>query len=259
MTWVDLLLAAIAGVWAGMINTVVGSGSLVTFPTLLALGLPPVMANTTNNIGLVPGSISGTVGMLPEVKALKHELIRLGPLALLGGLAGALLLLWLPSSAFDTIVPILVAIGCILVVLQPWLTQKMAARAGRLAAEGRPPSSRKPWWPLPAIALSSTYGGYFGAAQGLLHMAILSLAMPDESWPRLNALKNALASIINFTAAIVFILVAPVSWPYVGALAVGSVIGGQLGARVGRRLPAVAYRVIIVVIGVIAIINQLVK
>ncbi|OYO23105.1 hypothetical protein CGZ93_06495 [Enemella dayhoffiae] len=259
MTWTDLLLAGLAGIWAGMINTVVGSGSLVTFPTLLALGLPPVMANTTNNIGLVAGGISGTVGMLPEVKALRHELIRLGPAALAGGIAGALLLLKLPSSAFDAIVPVLIAIGCVLVVLQPWLTSKMTARAEQLSAEGRPPPKRRSIWPVPMIALSSTYGGYFGAAQGLLHMAILGLAIPEEPWSRLNGLKNALALIINLTAAVVFVLVAPVSWPYVGALAVGSALGGLLGAKVGRKLPAVAYRIIIVVIGVIAIINLVLK
>lgn len=248
MSGPEIAAILLAGVAAGTINTVVGSGTLITFPTLLAFGVPPVTANVSNTIGLVPGSVSGAIGYRAELAGQRDRLIRLGTASLLGGAAGAGLLLWLPSEAFDTIVPVLVGLGVLLVVLGPAISSRVAARA---AARDRSLEHGAVWvWP--AVALAGVYGGYFGAAQGVLLVAILGIGVAD-SLQRHNATKNVLAGIVNAVAAVVFIVVADVDWLVACLIAAGSIVGGQLGATVGRRLPELVLRCVIVVVGVTAL------
>jgi uncharacterized membrane protein YfcA len=250
----EVIAILLAGVAAGTINTVVGSGTLITFPTLLAFGIPPVTANVSNTVGLAPGSLSGAIGYRAELTGQHRRLVRLGSASLVGGIAGALLLLVLPSSAFDAIVPVLIALGCVLVVLGPRIQRRVAARAegtGGLPEHGA-------WWVWPAVAVAGVYGGYFGAAQGVLLMAILGIGVAD-SMQRHNATKNVLALIVNGIAAVIFIVVADVNWPVAGLIALGSVIGGQIGATVGRRLPANVLRAVIVTVGIVALVAFVVK
>ena len=257
----EVIAILLAGMAAGTINTVVGSGTLITFPTLLAFGIPPVSANVSNTIGLAPGSLSGAIGYRRELAGQRARLIRLGSGSLIGGVAGAWLLLSLPSSAFDAIVPVLIVLGCVLVVLGPRIQRRVSARAearGGLAEHGA-------WWVWPAVLLAGVYGGYFGAAQGVLLMAILGIGVAD-SMQRHNATKNVLALLVNGIAAIVFAVLSfvdipgipggetHVNWAAAGLIAVGSTIGGQLGATVGRRLPPAVLRALIVIVGVVAVI-----
>jgi uncharacterized membrane protein YfcA len=246
----EVVAILLAGVAAGTINTVVGSGTLITFPTLLAFGIPPVTANVSNTVGLAPGSLSGAIGYRAELAGQRTRLLRLGSASLLGGIGGALLLLVLPADAFDAIVPVLIVLGCVLVLLGPRISKRVAARAearGGLAEHGV-------WWVWPAVALAGVYGGYFGAAQGVLLMAILGIGVVD-SMQRHNATKNVLALLVNGVAAVIFIFVADVDWAVAGLIAVGSVIGGQLGATVGRRLPPNVLRAFIVLVGVVAVVS----
>jgi len=219
---IEAVLVALAGVAAGTINTVVGSGTLITFPTLLAFGVPPVTANVSNTVGLVPGSMSGVVGYRRELAGQGARVLRLGTASLLGGVTGALLLLWLPSSAFDAIVPALIALGVVLVVLGPRIQRSVAARA---ESRGGIPDHGV-WWVWPAVAVAGVYGGYFGAAQGVLLMAILGIGVAD-SMQRHTATKNVLALIVNAVAALVFIAVADIDWTVAGLIALGSV-GGRV-------------------------------
>ncbi len=252
MSPTEAVLIALAGVAAGTINTVVGSGTLITFPTLLAFGVPPVTANVSNTVGLVPGSMSGVFGYRRELAGQRGRVLRLGAASLLGGVAGALLLLWLPSSAFDAIVPALIALGVVLVVLGPRIQRSVAARA---ESRGGIPDHGV-WWVWPAVAAAGVYGGYFGAAQGVLLMAILGIGVAD-SMQRHTATKNVLALIVNAVAALVFIAVADIDWTVAGLIAIGSVIGGQIGATVGRRLPPVLLRAVIATVGVVALVALL--
>ncbi|NUR09474.1 MAG: sulfite exporter TauE/SafE family protein [Nocardioidaceae bacterium] len=250
MSPLEIVAVLLAGVAAGTINTVVGSGTLVTFPTLLAIGVPPVTANVSNTLGLVPGSVSGAIGYRRELAGQRSRLLRLGTGSALGGIAGALLLLVLPDEAFHAIVPVLIGLGCLLVVFQPMISARVAARA---EARGMTRPEHGALWVWALVALAGVYGGYFGAAQGVLLMAILGVGL-TESMQRNNATKNVLAGLVNLVAALVFIVVAPhIDWAAAGLIAVGSVIGGQIGATVGRRLPPWALRAFIVVVGVAAI------
>jgi uncharacterized protein len=251
----EALAILVAGTGAGLINTVVGSGTLITFPTLLALGFPPIAANVSNNIGLVFGSISGTWGYRRELSGQRVTLRRLAPASLLGSVVGAVLLLRLPASAFETIVPVLIGIALVLVLVQPRIAAAAAARRER---QGTPHQGAGPL-AVVGTGLAGVYGGYFGAAQGVLLVGLLGALLP-ESLQRVNAAKNFLASVVNGVAAVTFLIVAPgqVRWPVVGLIAVGSVIGGVLGAGVGRRLPPPVLRAVIVVVGVTAIVRLLV-
>jgi len=247
MTPLDALLVLLAGVWAGAINTLVGSGSLVTFPVLLAIGYAPLTANVTNSLGVVPGAISGAYGYRRELRGQRARLLRFAPASALGGLAGAAVLLALPASAFDAIVPVFVALAVVLVILQPRINRWLARRRG--GAARRPhggPSA------LGATALTGVYGGYFGAAQGILLLALLGVAI-DDDLQRVNALKVVLVGLVNFVAAVVFVFAAHIVWSAAALIAVGSAVGGPLGARVGRRLPAPALRAVIVVVGLAAL------
>nr|WP_300044671.1 sulfite exporter TauE/SafE family protein [uncultured Nocardioides sp.] len=249
MSPTEAVLIALAGVAAGTINTVVGSGTLITFPTLLAFGVPPVTANVSNTVGLVPGSMSGVFGYRRELAGQGARVLRLGAASLVGGVAGALLLLRLPSSAFDAIVPALIALGVVLVLLGPRIQRSVAARA---ESRGGIPDHGV-WWVWPAVAAAGVYGGYFGAAQGVLLMAILGIGVAD-SMQRHTATKNVLALIVNAVAALVFIAVADIDWTVAGLIAIGSVVGGQIGATVGRRLPPVLLRAVIAAVGVVALV-----
>jgi uncharacterized protein len=244
-----------AGIGAGTINAVVGSGSLITFPTLLAFGFPPVTANVSNNIGLVPGNFSGAWGYRRELTGQRARLLWLGIFSALGSVAGAIMLLALPAGAFKLIVPVLILISCVLVLLQPRLSARIAARRERNGQSG---ANRERGGPLLAAGIfgSGIYGGYFGAAQGVLVIGLLGSFL-DETMQRINGAKNVLVGIVNGVAAIVYIIFAPVSWPAVLLVAAGSTIGGLLGARIGRRLPALVLRVIIVLIGIIAVVKLL--
>ncbi|MEU8355591.1 sulfite exporter TauE/SafE family protein [Nonomuraea sp. NPDC048882] len=248
MTPWEMVAVLVAGIAGGAINTVVGSGSLITFPTLLAVGLPPITANVSNNIGLVPGGLSGVMGYRSELKGQRERLLRLAPASLAGALTGGLLLLNLPERTFTVVVTVLIALSCTLVVIQPRLNRLLAARPRR--AHGGP------WLWLGALA-AGAYGGYFGAGQGILLIGFMGILI-DEELQRINAAKNVLVVVVNGAAAILYALVADVDWLAVLLVALGSTAGGFLGARLGRRLPAPVLRATIVVIGVLAITKLLV-
>ena len=253
MEWWQLLLVGFAGVAAGLINTVVGSGTLITFPTLLALGVPSVLANVSNTIGLAPGSFAGALAGRRELAGQRARVLRYGSASLIGAVLGALLLR-LPSAAFDAIVPALIGLGCLLVVIGPALSRRVAAYRERHGIDASADSS--PLWLWPVVVVTGAYGGYFGAAQGVLVIAVMGVGL-TESLARINALKNVLTGIANGVAGVVFVLISEVDWAVAVVLAVGSVLGSQVGARVGRRLPPKVYRVVIVLVGVAAIINLL--
>jgi uncharacterized protein len=292
-----------AGLAAGTINTVVGSGTLITFPTLLAFGYPPVLANVSNNVGLVPGVASGVYGYRSELGGQRRRLIRLGSASVCGGLVGAILLLTLPQSAFKAIVPALIGLAVVMVIIQPrlakWVAERQRARAALATPDGAgagaegtsagsagggssgavangaslgagangasavavaaPPAVEEAiggpvLWVL--VFLAGIYGGYFGAAQGVLLIGMLGIALND-SLQRINAAKNVLAGLVNGLAAVVFILATHIDWGVAGLIAAGSIIGGQVGARIGKRLPPWGLRVLIVCVGTAALIKLL--
>lgn len=259
MTVLDALGVLLAGMVAGTMNAVVGSGTLVSFPVLLAVGLPPVAANVSNTIGLVPGSVGGAWGYRHELAGQRKRVLTLGAASLLGGLAGGVLLLVLPAEVFRTVVPALVLLALILAVVQPQLAGAVERRRQRQGTARAAPGLALP---ASASVVTGVYGGYFGAAQGILLIGLLGLLI-DDDLHRLNALKNVLVGLVNGIAAVLFAVlwvvgVAPVSWPAAALLAVGALAGGFLGGRFGRLLPPAWLRGLIVVIGLLAVV-QLVR
>jgi uncharacterized protein len=250
MSLAEVLAIAAAGLAAGAINTLVGSGTLITFPVLLAFGYAPVTANVSNTIGLVPGSVSGAVGYRRELAGQRARALRLGSMSVSGGITGAVLLLVLPSSAFKAIVPVFIAIALVLTVLQPRLARSLARREIDLERRGAVLVAL-------AVYLTGVYGGYFGAAQGILLLAILGVAL-SQDLHRTNALKNILAGLTNGVAGVYFMLAAHVDWGPAAIIACTSIVGAQLSARYGRRLPPDALRAVIVVVGVFAIVRLLI-
>ncbi|WP_093579806.1 sulfite exporter TauE/SafE family protein [Geodermatophilus amargosae] len=251
MTVAEVLAVLAAGFAAGAINAVVGSGTLVTFPVLLATGLPPVTASVSNTLGLVPGNVSGAVGYRRELAGQRGLVLRLLPASALGALTGAVLLLTLPAAAFEAVVPVLVGLAVVLVAVQPLLTRRLAARHAE-------PGTTPRGWRLAGLVAGAyatgSYGGYFAASQGVLQVGVFGLLLA-EPLQRLNALKNVLSAAVNAVAAVAYVVVATdrVDWAAAGLVAGGSVVGGVVGARYGRRLPATALRTAIVVLGCVAI------
>jgi uncharacterized membrane protein YfcA len=246
----EIAAIALAGLAAGTINTVVGSGTLITFPVLLAFGYAPVTANVSNTVGLVPGSVSGAIGYRRELAGQRRRAIRLGMMSVLGGITGAVLLLALPASVFKAVVPLFIAIALALVILQPRLKQLLAEREIDAVHESGVAVAL-------AVYLTGVYGGYFGAAQGILLLGILGVTL-SQDLHRTNALKNVLAGLTNGVAAAYFMFAAHVDWGPAGIIAGASIVGAQLGARYGRRLPSAALRALIVVVGVSAILRLLI-
>jgi len=265
----DFIAILLAGIGAGTINTVVGSGSLITFPTLVALGYSPLIANVSNNIGLVPGSLSGAYGYRRELVGQQARLKRLIPASALGGLVGSTLLLVLPSDVFDSVVIVLIVVALTLVVLQPTISKRVGARRlARAEASGSSgvsgPASdagfHRDVTPalMAIVAGAGIYGGYFGAAQGIILIAMLGIFI-DDTLQRLNGCKNVLALTVNAVASVVFVFTTEVDWAVVGVIAVGSTIGGQIGAKVGRKLDPRILRTIIVVVGLTALVRLLTR
>lgn len=249
-----MILIALAGVGAGAINSLVGSGTLITFPTLVSLGYPPVVSTMSNAVGLVAGGVSGTWGYRRELRGQWKRLAWQMPSSLIGACLGAWLLLHLPEKVFTEVVPVLLILALVLVVagprIQTW-ARRRAEQQGRSfdhVSRGR------------MAALSGTtfavgvYGGYFTAAQGILLMGAMGALLP-ESMQRMNAAKNLLALVVNVVAATAYTVVAfhRISWPAAGLIAAGSLVGGFLGSHYGRRLSPTALRAVIVVVGLIGL------
>ena len=254
MPVLDMVLIALAGVAAGAINTLVGSGTLVTFPTLVALGYPPVTATMSNAVGLVAGGFSGTWGYRRELRGQWDRLRWQIPGSFVGACIGAWLLLHLPEKVFTEVVPVLLVGALILVLVGPriqaWARQR-AEDAGRSPEHVSP--KRMAALVLGTFAVG-IYGGYFTAAQGILLMGVMGALLPEDM-QRMNAAKNLLSLIVNIVAAVAYTVVAfdRISWPAAGLIAVGSLVGGFLGAHYGRRLSPNALRAFIVVVGLIGL------
>ncbi|TAM91621.1 MAG: sulfite exporter TauE/SafE family protein [Jatrophihabitans sp.] len=242
-------LVFVAGIGAGTINTVVGSGTLITFPVMIGVGIPPVTANVSNSVGLFPGSLVGAWGYRRELEGQRQRGTWLGIASIIGAVLGALLLLHLPASAFQAIVPALIILALLLVVFGKRLT-------ARLTATGHEPSARTTPLLFGLTLASGIYGGYFGAAQGVILMGIFGILLA-EPLQRQNGLKNLLAGLVNLVAAIVFTITAHVDWGAAGLVALGAMIGAIIGARVGRRLSPAALRAVIVVVGLAAVVKLL--
>jgi uncharacterized membrane protein YfcA len=237
------------GLVGGAVNTIVGAASLLTFPVLLALGYPAVVANVSNSIGLgVPGSLSGAYGYRRELAGQRRRVLVLLPAALAGGVAGAALLLAVPG-AFRDVVPWLILGAVALMVIQPRLAAWRVRRGVVAEHPGRTLHG--------GLFATAVYGGYFGAAQGVIMLALFGATL-DDDLHRLNAAKNLISAFVNAIAGVVFIIWADVSWWIVVLLGVSSIIGGQIGAALGRRIPANKLRTAIVVIGTAVAIKLLV-
>ena len=234
MTVGDALAIAAAGFTAGGVNTIVGSGSLVTFPTLLALGYAPVAANCSNSVGLVFGGVSGVLGYRRELEGQRRRAITLVCGTAAGALLGGTLLLVLPPGVFKDVVPALILLACALMAVK---------RAPSMHAD----HERTAWGTFSAFG-TGIYGGYFGAAQGIILMSLLRFCFPDDL-QRINALKNVLAAVANGVAAVLFVFVAPVKWGPAALIAAGSIVGAQVAARYGRRIPSNVLRWIVVIGG----------
>lgn len=245
----DALAIALAGFGAGAMNAVGGSGTLLTFPTVVAVGYPPLLANVSNTVGLVPGSAAAVWGLRAELKGQLQRIRRLAVASACGAVTGAVLLLTLPSEAFDAIVPVLIALAVVLVLVQPRLTAAITKRRELHPGHGGPAL-------FVCCGLVGIYGGYFGAAQGVLLIALLAVFL-DDTLHRLNGTKNVLALTANLVAAMLFIAIEDIDWGIAGLIAGGSIVGGLLGARLARKMPPAVLRGVIVVIGTVAIVRLL--
>jgi len=247
MNLLQVLAVLAAGFTAGGINAIVGSGSLVTFPVLLAVGFAPVTANVSNSVGLVFGNVSAAWGYREELVGQRERALIGGAGTALGAITGGVLLLTLPENVFEAVVPVLILLACGLMIVRP----KPKLSHGSLSHHRK-------------LALVATgfavgvYGGYFGAAQGVILLAALRFLIPDNL-QRLNGLKNVMVGVANGVAAILFIIVAHVAWDAAALVAVGSIAGAQLGARYGRRIPEGTLRWTVVTVGVIVAIVLFVK
>ena len=240
MSAVDLLIAAGVAFVAGVINSIAGGGSLILFPTLVALGLPTVAANVTNSVAQWPGYLGGVVGFRDEYTGQRSRLIRFGIIAALGGITGSVLLLTTPSEAFDVVVPVLVLLASLLLAVQPLLTR-------RLPDEDQAPR-RDPVWLYVALFFAAVYGGYFGGALGVILVGVLGIGL--HRLKLANALKSALSAVTATVTLVVFGLFGPIDWAVIAVAAPASLVGGFLGARIATRIPATPLRIFIVVFGV---------
>ena len=254
MSVAQIAAISVAGFAAGAINSLVGSGTLVTFPTLVTLGFPPVTATMSNAVGLVAGGVTGTWSYRADLAGQWQRLRWQIPASIVGAAIGAFLLLHLPAKVFTRIVPALLVLALILVVLGPRIqayARRQAEAAGRSVHHV---SARRMAALSVGTFLVGIYGGYFTAAQGLLLVSLMGALLPEDLH-RMNAAKNLLALLVNIVAATGYVLVAygRINWTVVGLIAVGSALGGAVGAKYGRRLSPTALRAVIVIVGLIGL------
>lgn len=270
-TWWQAGLILVAGVWAGLINTIVGSGTLVTFPVLVTMGVPPVTATMSNAMGLIAGNLTGAWNYRAELRGLRGTLLKLLPCSIVGGAIGAGLLMVLPEKVFSYVAPALIVVALFFVVFQPRLQgivrQRKEAQAQEIAdaarAHGEEPAQLDPnSLPQPSILyvlvfIAGIYGGYFVAAQGVLLLGILGVFLL-ASMQSANAVKIFLVAAVNIVAAVSYILFSfeRIDWWVVVLIAISSSVGSWLGAKVGRRLSPVALRTVIVILGLAALANM---
>lgn len=249
-----MLLIFVAGVWAGTINTIVGSGTLVTFPTLIAFGLPPRVATMSNAVGQIPGGLSGSWGYRRELVGQSKNIRQQLPASLLGAVTGAYLLLHLPTSTFEQVVPILLVLAIVLIIAQPSLQRYMRLRASRSGRDQSEMTRKRRALVIGSTYLIGVYGGYFAAAQGVMLVAVMGVLLP-ESLQRVNALKNVLSLCVNVVAATAYMIAAfdQIVWPAAALIAGGTLCGGFIGARYGRKLSPLVLRSIIVILGTVAL------
>ncbi|GGU34531.1 sulfite exporter TauE/SafE family protein [Nocardioides albus] len=253
MTWVEQLAVLAAGLGAGILTSTVGVASLLSFPVLVAVGLPPVVANTSNTVGMTPAGLSGSFGYRRELA--EHPRVTAAVLitAAAGSVAGSLLLLWLPGSVFEAVVPWLILGTCILVGVQPRLSRFLRQHATDDAPRVQVSGTTAVF-----ATLTGAYGGYFGAGSGVMMMAVLGFGT-DLEFRTVNALKTFAVMASNVVATVIFVAIADLDWLAVGLLAAGSVVGGYVGSHIGRRLPATVLRTLIVVVGIGAATLMLVR
>nr|WP_129643278.1 sulfite exporter TauE/SafE family protein [Peristeroidobacter agariperforans] len=244
MTSWDLLIAALAAVGAGLINALAGGGTLISFPVLVAVGVPPVAANITNAVALCPGYFGATIAQLPNLKGQRAQLLLLVPVAVLGGLAGGMILLRTGERTFTALVPwMILAASLLLAVQEP--VKKFVAR--RLANSSQ--NHHTAWFSALPIAAAAIYGGFFSAGMSVLLLAVLGLTL-DDSLTRLNALKQVLAFSVNIAAAVFFLFSDQVVWIAAAVMAVGALIGGAIGGKLAGKLPPAVLRWVVVVAGI---------
>jgi uncharacterized membrane protein YfcA len=248
--WAYLLTVVAAGFGAGFVMAAAGAGSLVSFPLLLGVGLSPLAANVCNNVGLVPGGLSGSFGFRRELAGHRRLVTQVALTSAVGALAGAALLLALPSKSFDEVVPVLVIVAATLVGVGPLVSTWVRRHGASLERRELGPTTST------LAMLTGVYGGYFGAAQGVLLVAFLGLGL-DVPLSAINGLKNIAVLSANVAAGVVFAFLAPIHWGVVGLLAIGSVVGAWLGAHLGRRLPPAVFRMVVVVIGYVVGVRML--
>lgn len=245
MTEVEYILVGLAAVAAGLVNALAGGGTLITFPTLLAVGLPAIAANVTNTVALCPGYLGATLAQSKDLRGQERRLWLLVPAGIVGGVTGGILLLNTGERLFRGLVPFLILLAAgLLAVQEPlraWLTRR-AAHKGQVATDDRRAI-------LP-VGLAAVYGGYFGAGLSVIVLAVLGLTL-DDSLTRLNALKQAIAFSTNIAAAIFFLFSGQVVWPVALVMAVGALLGGALGGRLAGRIKPSALRWIVVTVGVL--------
>src|SRR5665647_643970 len=239
MSVIAVLAVVAAGFAAGAVNTIVGSGSLITYPVMVFLGVPPVTANIANTVGLVPGSLAGAWGYRDKLAGQKKLLVRLGTASVTGAIGGAILLTQLPKATFALVVPVLILAAAVLVGLQPLIVKRTRPAAGTRWGQ-------LTFW----VFLSGIYGGYFSAAQGVILLGVLGVFLASGLQEQ-NAVKNVLQALVNIVAAIVFVVVGGVAWKYTVMVAIGSLIGAPVGAKVAKRIPARVFRIGIGVLGVL--------
>jgi hypothetical protein len=253
MTGGELILVCSAAVAGGFVNAIAGGGTLITFPMLIAVGVPPVMANVTNTVALCPGYVGGTYAQRRDLAGQKKRLRVLLPIGILGGVTGGVLLLSTSAATFRKLIPYLILTAVILLAFQDQLRNTVLLR---VSGNGRSHPSEA--WAIPPIYLAAIYGGYFGAGLGVMMLAVLGLVL-DDSLTRLNALKQSLSFVINIAAAAFFLFSGKVLWTAAAVMAVGALAGGVLGGRVASRVQPIILRWIVIVIGVIVAAVYLVR
>lgn len=248
----DVVTVAAAGLGAGFVNGAAGGGSLVSYPLLLAVGLPARTANVTNTVGILTGYVGGALGFRDHLRSQRVRLRELAPVALAGGIAGALLVLATSESSFEAIVPVLIIGACLLFAVQPIVRRRLAERRQARSGEAHDPTAPLGALALAAVFAAAVYGGYFGAGIGVILLAILGLVL-DDPLPSVNGLRGLLSLVVNVVAAVVFAFGADVEWAVAGVLSTTCLVGGYIGARASLRLPDHLLRVVVITFGLAAV------